>query len=253
MFTQVIVKRPSKTYVNGLTTSDLGAVNYELLLEQYEAYVHALEKCKVYINHLQEDERFPDSTFVEDTAVVTADFAVLMNPGAKTRNGEIHAILPELEKHYKTIYQIEGPGFIDGGDVLQADQVFYIGLSERTNAEGARQLQKILEEEKYTVHIIPLQQFFHLKTGIAYLGNNKMVIAGEYVENPLFEQYEKIIIPEEDQYSANCIVVNDFVLIPKGFEQTKQKIEEAGFEVIELNMSEFQKQDGGLSCLSLRF
>ncbi|MGE7835162.1 dimethylarginine dimethylaminohydrolase family protein [Viridibacillus arvi] len=253
MFSNVIVKKPGKSYVEGLTTSDLGTPKYEELLVQHEAYVEALKTCGVEVTYLEADEAFPDSTFVEDTAVLTKDFAVVSNPGAASRNGEIVEMEQVLKGLYEKIYYIESPGTLDGGDVLQADKTFYIGISERTNQQGAEQLKAILEKEDYVAHIVPLKEFFHLKTGIAYLGDNKMVLAGEFVEDELFSSYDKIVIPKEDEYSANCILVNDFVIIPAGYPATKQKIEQAGYSVIELPMSEFQKQDGGLSCLSLRF
>ncbi|KKK39744.1 N(G),N(G)-dimethylarginine dimethylaminohydrolase [Mesobacillus campisalis] len=253
MFKNVIVKSPGKSYVNGLTTSNLGKPDFDRLLEQHAAYVEALKKCGVEVTHLPASEDFPDSTFVEDTAVLTSDFAVVSNPGADSRNGEIAEMERVLKGFYKKLYSIKAPGTLDGGDVLQADGHFYIGISARTNQEGARQLKEILETEGYKAAIVPLKEFFHLKTGVAYLGNNLIVAAGEFVDHPDFAHYEKIIVSRKDEYSANCILVNDFVLIPKGYEETKLKIEQAGYKMIELDMSEFQKQDGGLSCLSLRF
>ncbi len=253
MFKNVIVKTPGESYVNGLTTSNLGKPDYEKLLEQHKAYVEALKKCGVEVTHLPASEEFPDSTFVEDTAVLTSEFAVVSNPGADSRNGEITEMEAVLKDFYEKIYYIKAPGTLDGGDVLQADNHFYIGISERTNEEGARQLKEIVESEGYKGTIVPLEKFFHLKTGIAYLGNNLIVAAGEFLDHPDFEQYDKLTVSAEDEYSANCIRVNDYVIIPKGYEETKRKMNEAGYKTIELEMSEFQKQDGGLSCLSLRF
>ncbi|RHW36693.1 N(G),N(G)-dimethylarginine dimethylaminohydrolase [Lysinibacillus yapensis] len=252
-FRNVIVKTPGKSYVNGLTTSDLGTPDYNQLLIQHAAYIEALKTCGVEVTHLPANEEYPDSTFVEDTAVLTKKFAVVTNPGAASRNREIVEMEPVLKEFYDKIYHIQSPGTLDGGDVLQADHHFYIGISTRTNAEGARQLKEILESEGYQAKIIPLKEFFHLKTGIAYLGHNKMVVAGEFVDHPYFKQYEKIVVSKTNEYSANCIRVNDYVILPKGYEETQRKIEEAGFKTIVLEMSEFQKQDGGLSCLSLRF
>lgn len=253
MFTNVIVKTPGKSYVDGLTTSDLGQPIFDTLIKQHEKYVEALEKCGVKVTQQPASEEFPDSTFVEDAAVLTKDFAVITNPGAPSRNEEIIEIEHVLKEFYPAFHRIQSPGTLDGGDVLQADKHFYIGISERTNEEGARQLKGIVEQEGYQATIIPLQEFFHLKTGIAYLGNNQLVVAGEFVDHPAFESYEKIVITEEDEYSANCIRMNDYVIIPSGYKETKRKIEDAGYEVIELDMSEVQKHDGGLSCLSLRF
>lgn len=252
-FQNVIVKTPGKSYIEGLTTSDLGKPDYDKLLVQHKAYVEALKKCGVEVTLLSASEEFPDSTFVEDAAVLTSEFAVVTNPGAESRNGEIVEIESVLKDYYKKFHYIKAPGTLDGGDILQAESKFYIGISERTNEEGARQLKEILESEGFEATIIPLKNFFHLKTGIAYLGNNKMVVAGEFVDHPAFDSYDKIVIADEDEYSANCIRVNDYVIIPEGYSETKRKINEAGFETIELDMSEVRKQDGGLSCLSLRF
>lgn len=253
MFKQVIVKKPSSSYVNGLTTSDLGKPDYEKVLVQHDNYIQALKKCGVEVEYLLESDEFPDSTFVEDTAVLTPGFAVIANPGAETRNKEIIEMESVIKKYYDDIRYIKAPGTLDGGDVLQIDDHFYIGISERTNEEGAEQLKRILESADYKATIVPLKEFFHLKTGIAYLGNNQIIVAGEFVDHPDFDHYEKIIVTKEDEYSANCIRVNDYVIIPKGYEETKRKLNEAGYQIIELEMSEFQKQDGGLSCLSLRF
>ncbi|MFJ7934135.1 dimethylarginine dimethylaminohydrolase family protein [Sporosarcina sp. NPDC096371] len=253
MYKNVIVKTPGVSYLNGLTTSDLGKPIFEKLLEQHKSYIEALEKCGVTVTHLPASEEFPDSTFVEDAAVLTPDFAVITNPGAESRNGEIKEIESVLKGFYDKFHYITAPGTLDGGDILQAENHFYIGISERTNEEGARQLKEILEQEGFEATIIPLKEFFHLKTGIAYLGDNRMVVAGEFVEHPAFDSYEKIVIGREDEYSANCIRVNDYVIIPSGYEETKRKFTEEGYQTIELDMSEVQKHDGGLSCLSLRF
>lgn len=253
MFKNVIVKTPGKSYLDGLTTTDIGKPIFEKLIEQHESYVEALKKCGVEVTHLGASEEFPDSTFVEDTAVLTPEFAVITNPGADSRNGEIKEIEATLKDFYDKFHYIKSPGTLDGGDILQAENHFYIGISERTNEEGARQLKEIFEKEGYEATIIKLEEFFHLKTGIAYLGDNRMVLAGEFIDNPLFDQYEKIVIDKENEYSANCIRVNDYVIIPAGYEKTKNQLNEAGYETIELDMSEVQKHDGGLSCLSLRF
>ncbi|MDR6998914.1 arginine deiminase family protein [Neobacillus niacini] len=253
MFKNVIVKTPGKTYVNGLTTSDLGAPVLEKALEQHISYIEALKQCGVEVTELLANENYPDSTFVEDTAVITPGFAVVTNPGAATRNGEIIEMEPELKKFYDKIYHIEAPGTLEGGDILQIEDHFYIGVSTRTNHEGAKQLKQILESENYKATIVELEKFFHLKTGITYLGEGTVAVAGEFVDHADFNSYKKIIVPPEEEYSANCIRVNDYVIVPAGFPQTKKNIENAGFKTIEVDTTEFRKLDGGLSCLSLRF
>lgn len=253
MFKNIIAKTPGKSYINGLTTSDLGVPNYDLLLEQHKAYIEALKKCNVEVTLIPANEEFPDSTFVEDTAVLTKEFAIICNPGAESRNAEPKEIEPEIRKHYNTIYYIKSPGYIDGGDVLQAEKKFYIGLSTRTNREGAEQFKEIVEKYGYEATIVELKEFFHLKTGISYIGENTVVVGGELIEHPAFAEYKKITVPDDEIYACNCIRVNDYVVFPEGYPKTKAKIEEAGFQTIEVPTSEFRKHDGGLSCLSLRF
>lgn len=253
MFKSTIVKTPGESYINGLTTSDLGTPILEKALEQHAAYVEALKKCGTQVTVLSSNSDFPDSTFVEDTAVLTPDFAVISNPGAHTRNGEIRDMEPAIKSFYENIYYIKAPGTLDGGDVLQIEDHFYIGISARTNQEGAEQLKAILELEQYKATIVPLEKFFHLKTGITYLGNQTIVAAGEFVDHPAFNSYKMIVVPPEEEYAANCIRVNDYVIIPAGYPITKKNIQDAGYQTIELEMSEFRKLDGGLSCLSLRF
>jgi len=253
MYKKTIVKIPSESYICGLTTSDLGRPILEKALEQHQAYIEALKKCGTDVTILPSNIEFPDSTFVEDTAVLTPKFAVISNPGALSRNGEIHEMEPVIKSFYETIYYIKSPGTLDGGDILQIEDHFYIGISARTNHDGAEQLKQILESEGYKGTIIPLEKFFHLKTGITYLGNQTIVVAGEFIDHPEFNSYQKIVVPLEEEYAANCIRVNDYVIIPAGYPVTKQKLNDAGYQTIELEMSEFRKQDGGLSCLSLRF
>ncbi|WP_284037042.1 arginine deiminase family protein [Neobacillus sp. 114] len=253
MFKNVIVKTPGESYVNGLTTSNLGTPVLDKAIEQHHSYIEALKTCGVEVTLLPGNADFPDSTFVEDTAVLTANFAVVTNPGAVSRNGEIIEMEPVLRKFYDNIYHIEAPGTLDGGDILQIEDYFYIGISVRTNYEGAVQLKQILEGENFKATIVELKEFFHLKTGITYLGEGTIVVAGEFVDHPVFNSYKKIVVPPEEEYAANCIRVNDYVIVPAGFPLTKQKIEDAGYKTIEVDTSEFRKLDGGLSCLSLRF
>jgi dimethylargininase len=255
MFQRAIAKKISKSYVTGLTTSDLGTPDYETALKQHERYVEALKQCDLEVTVLDADEAYPDSTFVEDTAVLTNECAIVSNPGAESRNGEIIEMQEVLKGFYEqeNIEFIHAPGFLDGGDVLQADKHFYVGLSARTNRAGAEQFAEIQKKYGYETTIVPLEKFFHLKTGVAYLGNNDLIVAGEFIDHPAFEGFRKIVIDAAEEYCANCIRINDYVLIPKGYNESKQKIEDAGYRVIELEMSEIQKQDGGLSCLSLRF
>ena len=253
MFTNVIVKKPGKSLVNGIASEDLGKPDYEKALKQHESYIEALKKCGVQVTVLEADEKYPDSCFVEDTAIVTKKCAIITNPGAPTRKGEQAEIKEVLKKFYENIEEIQAPGTIEGGDVMMVGDHFYVGLSARTNKDGAKQFIDILRKYGYDGTMVPLRKVLHLKTGLAYLENNNLLVAGEFVEDPIFKDFNKVVIDEREGYSANCIWVNDTVIIPEGYEKTKKAVEELVYKIKEVDTSEYRKVDGGLSCLSLRF
>jgi len=239
--------------VNGITSAVLGKPDYEKALEQHSRYVDALKECGLEVLVLDSDNQYPDSTFVEDVALCTSKFAVVTNPGAPSRNGEKHSMRITLKEFFKNIEEILSPGTLDAGDIMMAGNNYYIGISERTNHEGAEQLIKILQKYNMTGTKVPLNTMLHLKTGLSYLENNNLLIYGEFVNNPLFDSFSKIIVDDKEAYSANSLWINGKVLVPAGFPGTKLKVEKAGYGTIVLDVSEFQKLDGGLSCLSLRF
>ncbi len=171
----------------------------------------------------------------------------------KSREGETVSIEAILPTSYSNIEEIKSPGTIEGGDIMMVSDHYYIGLSERTNERGADQLIKILDKYGYSGSTIKLQKFLHLKTGLAYLENNNLLISGEFIKNNNFNDFTKIEVTEEEDYAANCIWVNNTVLVPNGYPKTKLKIENSGYRTIAVDVSEFRKLDGGLSCLSLRF
>jgi len=239
--------------VNGLTNAILGKPDYLKAIEQHSRYVDILKECGLQVTVLDSDSKYPDSTFVEDVALCTSKCAVITNPGASSRNGEKQGIKPVLQEFYNAIEEITNPGTLDAGDVMMVDNHFYIGISERTNRYGAEQLIRILQKYDMTASKVPLKEMLHLKTGLSYLEQNTLLISGEFVRKPEFEKYSRIIVDENEQYAANSLWINGNVLVPSGFNETKNKIEKAGYKTIEIDVSEFRKLDGGLSCLSLRF
>lgn len=240
--------------MNGITSApELGKPDYELSLKQHDNYIETLKSCGVEVTVLEADERYPDSCFVEDIAVLTKICAIVTNPGAKARKGEEKEIIDNLKSFYSEdkIEYVNSPGTIEGGDVMMVGDHFYVGLSKRTNKEGFKQFITIIGKYGYTGSVVPLEKILHLKTGLSYLENNNLLISGEFVDRAIFEKFNKIIIDES--VAANCIWVNDKVIVPVGYEKTKNAIEDAGYEVILVDTSEYRKLDGGLSCLSLRF
>ena len=252
-FNYAVVRRPAESMINGITTASLGKPDYINALKQHDAYIDALEKCGLTVKVLKADENFPDSTFIEDAALCTPACAVITNPGAVTRKGEIAGMREVLSEFYDVIEEIHSPGTLEAGDVMMAGSHYYVGLSARTNNEGAEQLIAILNKHGMTGSKIPLNEMLHLKTGLSYIENNNLLIYGEFLREKEFDKFNKIIIDPEESYSANSVWVNGKVLVPAGFKGTREKIKTAGYEVIEVDVSEFRKLDGGLSCLSLRF
>jgi dimethylargininase len=252
MFARAIVRDVPNTISAGITTADLGQPDADQAREQHRSYLAALEACGLEVILLDPDERYPDSVFVEDTAVVTERCAIVTNPGAPERRGEVREVEKVLVDLYGEVERITDPGTVDGGDVLQVRDHFYVGLSMRTNREGAEQLSAILHGYGFGVSFVGLRRFLHLKTGVAYLGGDDIVVAGELVERDEFRRFDRIVVPAKEEYGANCIRVNDRVLVAEVYETVGHNIAERGYEVTGLEMSEFRKLDGGLSCLSLR-
>ena len=253
MYTKAIVRTPCKNIVNGLTTANLGKPDYEKALKQHSQYVEALKECGLEVIILEPDENFPDSTFVEDTALLTPHCAIITNPGAPSRQGEIVEIKEVLRRYFNNIEHINDPGTVDGGDILRVGSHFYIGISERTNSTGAQQVISILNKYGMSAATVSLKNVLHLKSGVSYLEKNNLVVSSEFIENTQFQSYNLIKVDQEESYAANCVWVNETVLIAKGFPKTKEAIEKAGYKTLEIDVSEFRKVDGGLSCLSLRF
>jgi dimethylargininase len=254
-FSRAITRPPAASYADGLTTAGLGAPDLALAVAQHAAYCTVLEGLGVAITALPPDDAYPDSTFVEDTAVVTAHGAILARPGAPSRAGEVAAMQPVLEAIYGAVASIHAPGTLDGGDICQAGDHFLIGLSDRTNAEGARQLTAWLERLGYSAATIDIRghpTLLHLKSGIAWLGGDHLVTTDGLATHPALARFERLIVAEADGYGANCVAINGAVLMATGFPALAARVAALGHRVIELEMSEFRKMDGGLSCLSIR-
>ena len=239
--------------VDGISNANLGRPDYHNALAQHLDYIEALKECGLQVTVLPPDENFPDSTFVEDAALMTRHCAILTNPGAPSRTGETQSMLGALREFYKAIEIIEAPGTVEGGDIMMIGDHFYIGLSERTNQTGAAQLIDILKKYDMQGSVVDLTEVLHLKTGLSYLESNNLLACGEFFSKPEFQQYNLLQVDPEEAYAANSVWVNGTVLVPEGFPKTSKLIASAGYKVREVDVSEFQKLDGGLSCLSLRF
>jgi dimethylargininase len=256
VFKHAIVRTPGMNFAQGLTSVDLGIPRYDQVLAQHARYCEALVACGLAMTTLEADLDHPDSTFVEDTAVLTARCAVLTRPRAQSREGEVAAIRPVLRSFFPVTQEIERPGTVDGGDICEAEDHFFIGLSLRTNEEGARQLAVHLGSVGYpstVVDVRGMSSILHLKSGVSYIGNNTLVVMEEMAGWEAFAGYEMIRVVSEESYAANCVRVNERVLVASGYPRFTAELTARGFDPLEVDMSEFRKMDGGLSCLSLRF
>jgi dimethylargininase len=225
-------------------------------MEQHAAYCRALETCGLKVTVLPADPAFPDSPFVEDVVVATRNVAILTRPGAPAREGEVASIRDAVKKFFKNIQEITAPGTLDGGDVCEAGSQFFIGISQRTNEEGARQLSEFLTGDGFTTTTVDIREWksvLHLKSAVAYLGEKNLVVWDEFADMEPFHGFKHIRISAQERYAANCLRVHDYVLVATGFPATAEAIRKTGYNLLPLDVSEFRKMDGGLSCLSIRF
>jgi dimethylargininase len=256
MLTHALLRLPGDNFAEGLTQAGEGAPDPDLALEQHRRYCEALADCGLSLTVLPPDPRHPDGCFVEDMALVMDRGAILLRSGAPSRRGEVDVIAAALRGLFPVIPRIENPGTVDGGDVCEADGHFLIGLSARTNGPGAEQLAGHLVDLGYRTDIIdirPVRPLLHLKTGLSWLGDGRLLASGDLPRVSALAAYEIIDVPDDERYAANALRVNDRILLADGYPRTRAAIESFGFDVIALDMSEFRKLDGGLSCLSLRW
>lgn len=257
MFTKAITRRPCRALIDGITTAmfDDGTPDYDKAIRQHDRYVETLESLGLEVLNLEADERFPDSCFVEDPAVVMKECAIITNPATDSRNGEKLEIIDSIRKFYSDdqIFYIEAPGTMEGGDVMLVDRHFYVGQSDRTNAEGFSQFKEIVSRFGYEATAVPVTEGLHLKDFVIYLEKGNMLVSQHMNEEPAFAEYNRFVIEPEELYAINSMNINGTVLVPDGFPKTLKIIEDLGYPTIVLDNSEFAKIDGSLTCLSLRF
>ncbi|MFV2014103.1 MAG: dimethylarginine dimethylaminohydrolase family protein [Candidatus Heimdallarchaeota archaeon] len=251
-FTRAIVRELSSSYTSCISDFPLHhLLNLEKAREQHSKYINLLKDIGLEIIKLEGDKRYPDCCFIEDNAIIHGKNAVITRMGINSRMGEVEAI-QEVLGEYKNLHIIQAPATIEGGDVIHIEEknLLISGISQRTNQEGIRQLHQKLGID---VKVIESPNIVHLKSYVTYLGNNTMLTTRDYEDYPTLKQFTKLVVEEKEDYAANSLNINDTVIIPSGFNKTKEMLMENGFEVETLDMSEFQKCEGALTCLSLPF
>ena len=252
MFTHAIARKPGLDFAQGLTSSALGAPAFLKMLAQHEAYLAVLRSLGLDVEVLEALEGHPDAYFVEDVAVVTPDLAVITRPGAEARRGEEESMVPVLARHRPTL-RIQAPGTVDGGDVLMVGRHFFVGISQRTNLEGARALGAALERHGCTWTPVEVAAGLHLKSSVNWAGGDTLLLSGAFRDRPEFSGYRRIVVDPGEEYAGNTLWINGHLLVPEGYPRTLARLEGLGLPIHLLDTSEARKMDGGLTCMSLRF
>jgi len=251
-FTTAVCRRPGPDLGAGLTTTNLGAPDFALACEQFDLYVATLRNIGLEVTVLDALEGYPDAHFIEDMAVVTPDLAVITNPGAPARQGEQHTVAQALGGQGQLDF-IRAPGTLDGGDVLMIGNHFLIGVSDRTNSEGARQLGAVLVSFGYTWEVVSVGAGLHFKSSVNLVGDNVLLVTEAFADLDEISCYQRVRVPAGEEYAANTLLINGQLIMPAGYPRTRSSLETLEWPISELDTSEFRKMDGGLTCLSLRF
>lgn len=253
-FTRAVTRRPSASIVNGLRAEDIGTPDLAKMEEAHAHYVATLKKTGAEVIELPALEEYPDAVFVEDTALCLPQGAVMMRPGAPTRMGEVAEMEPTLRRLYDDVRRIEGPGHIEGGDILVTGREILVGRSDRTDAAGVAELTEIVSDWGHKLReVFTPPGVLHFKTDCSLLDGETILATKRLDASGCFEGYRVLHTAEGEEAAANSIRFNQFVLCPAGFPRTAEMLSNAGYEVVEISNSECAKLDGGMSCLSLRF
>ena len=252
-FVAALVRRPSASVVHGLRGGSRPDPDPELFARQHETYIRALEDAGLAVVVLPEDDRFPDSVFVEDTALCFPGFAVVCRPGAASRSGEEDSTREALSTWYSDIHELPA-GHVDGGDVLWTGREVIVGISERTDTEGANALVDLLLKQGLPARTAPTPSgVLHFKSDARFHLDERTILAtSRLADAGVFSDYTVLRVPPGEEAAANAVRIGDTVLIPSGYPQTEALLVDAGYSVSALDNSEPAAIDGGLSCMSLR-
>jgi len=244
------IVRPVPDSYERCVRTNVEKIDIALARNQHEEYCKTLQKLGLKLIWIKGDDALPDSCFVEDTAIVIGEKTIICNMKIKSRASEVIEVAKVLKK-LKETYYIKPPATIDGGDVLKIENRVFIGLSARTNLHAIRQLRKVLEGSDLEIVPVKVQNVLHLKSACTYLGNNYVILSKGNFDVSVLRDYEKIVVPRGEEYAADCLAINGTVLMARGYPKTKKLVENEGFSVKEIEMSEFRKGEGALTCLSI--
>ena len=253
-YTHAIVRKPGASVVSGLRDGGGPDPDYAALLLEHAAYVNTLQGLGLEVAELAEADDFPDSVFVEDPALVFTEGAIVLNMAAKSRAGETRLISPVLESSFERVVHMQGPGHADGGDVLVLPDRVLIGLSGRTNREGAEELVRLLGQlgKKGEIAETP-PGVLHFKTGCSLIDEETVFAVPQMAGSPAFTGLRVVPVPDGETKAANKLRIRDAALISKGFPKSREIIESLGVRTIPMQTEQIGRIDAGLSCMSLRW
>jgi dimethylargininase len=227
-------------------------IDLERARAQHHAYEALLEKMGAKVISLPEERDLPDSMFVEDPAIVLEEVAIICPLGTETRRKEAVSLAAAVEPYRKLAY-VKLPGMLEGGDVLRIGKKLFVGLTQRSNAEGIRQLAVITEHYGYNLTAVPVTGCLHLKSAVTYLGRNTLLGNRSWFHWKRFEGFDWVDVDPEEPHAGNALAIGESIVFPASFPKTLARIEAKGFRVESLDISELQKAESGLTCSSLLF
>lgn len=227
-------------------------IDAPLALQQHAAYCDALRQCGADVITLSLYREYPDCVFVEDTAIVLDEVAVLMSMGAPSRRGEAAGMEPAL-RDYRTLERIKLPATIDGGDVVRSGRSLYVGASPRTNAAGIDELREVLRPYGYSVTAIPVRECLHLKTACSALPDGRFLVNSKWIDASPLPPGSTVEVPEHEPWAGDVLVVDSTIIASDAFPETARLLESHAARVVPVSVSEFAKAEGGVTCMSLVF
>ena len=227
-------------------------IDLNIARAQHADYERALAALACSVQRLPSGAEMPDSVFIEDVAIVLDELAVITRPGAPSRRGECLVVEQALAA-YRPLVGIDGPGTVDGGDVLVVGHSIFVGVSSRTNREGVDQLRKHVAERGYSVRTVTVTGCLHLKSAVTAVSNHELLINPKWVPIEEFSEFDMIDVDPGEAYGANIVRVGDGLLYPRAFPRTRDRLAARGFDVTSVDVSELAKAEGAVTCCSLIF
>ncbi len=239
-----------------LTHVERTVIDHGAATSQHEVYESLLRRLAVDVETIPADPNFPDCVFVEDTAVVADEFALITRPGAESRRGEGEAIAQRLS-HYREVQWMDGPATLDGGDVLRSGRTFFVGVGARTNEEGAAELARVAEPFDYEVRAVPLGKCLHLKTAVTEVADGVLLYNPQWIGKGAFGGalggFEWIPVDPSEPFAANCLRIGDSILQEASHSKTREALVRRGIKVVPVDISELAKAEAGVTCCSILF